>query len=237
MVTIMTSKSVLVLVIAIDAVYIVAGFALASVQGTGITRYIGGDLYTRYLSIAQFVAMSVLAAVLSFVRKGQEDSKTANNNYLLWAIAAAGFLFLAFDQGFRLSERIGSLAVSLFNIENASIAGRASYGVLALYGLVVIIVAVLFRKELQRYKGAFPILITGIILILLMAVFHVASSNESILNSLVKDPGSVERYQAWFCTIKHMLEVFGGGVLIGFLYACLEITRKRLQPHFSGDVK
>lgn len=231
----MARKSVIVLIIVIDAVAIAAGFVAAIVQGISPTTYVGGDFYTGYLSIAQFIAMSVLAAVLFFVRKGQEGSKIWKAQYLLWAIAGAGFIFLAFNQGYRLQDKIGSLVVTLFSIENAGITDRAGDVVLALYCLVIFIIAVLFRKELLRYKEAFPILITGVMLILLMVVFHIASNKTDILNSLVKEPGSVERYRAWFCTIKHMLEVFGEGMLIGFFYACLDISRRWIQPRLSTD--
>ena len=199
---------------------------IAVARGNAPNEYLSEDGIPTYLSFAQLLAAATLTTLVFMFRRRTLGEGGWAGPQLLWLAMALGFLYLAFDELLMLSQSIGDLINSAFDIERPAIAERTGDAVVALYGVIGLVVLVVCRRELLRYRPAMPLLVAGILLMVCTVALDIVGNRSDLLERLASDPGAVENARSWLCAVKDLTTVLAEGFLIGFAYYVLDMVRK-----------
>jgi hypothetical protein len=222
----MSRRLVLIAILVVDALIIGIPIVIAVAGGNAPNEYLGEDGIPTYLSFAQLLAAATLTTLVFVLRRRAPGEGGQTGTQFLWLAMALGFLYLAFDELLMVSQSIGDLINSAFEIERPAIAERTGDVVVALYGVIGLIVLVVCRRELLRYRTAISLLVAGIVLMVCTVVLDILSNRADLLGGLVSEPGTVENARCWLCAVKDLTTILAEGFLIGFAYYVLDMVRK-----------
>ena len=185
-------------VLLFDIVAIIAGFITALARGRAITLYVASTGYMDYLSFVQLLFIAFLAFLIFIVWQNRESTEKLNKDSILWAFIIMGSLFLAIDQLLWFHDKIGEWLVTLLNIRYHFVVDRAGDFILLFMGLIALVLVIIFKSELMKFKSAFPVLIAEIPIILLLVALYALTTSTDILEVYTTAPGSVEECLSWF---------------------------------------
>jgi hypothetical protein len=178
-----------------------------------------------WLSAAHLVAMGVIAWRILVLRKAQTRQPILRSPLLVWALMAAGFLFLAVDELFEIHEQVDRAIHSLFGITETSLTDRIDDLLVLLYLLIGLAAVCIARSELWRYRRTLPFFAAGFGLALAMVVLDVLTNDVDLLRMFVPRAylGSVF---LWAIVAEDVLKVVAEAFfLLGFIQT-LQITRR-----------
>jgi hypothetical protein len=186
----------------------------------------------QLLSVGQLVASAVICWKMFRVRcpgaKSRLDTPEA-----VWAIMAAGFLFLSIDESAQVHERLDFLIHTRFGIEETGISDRLDDVIVAAYGLLGIVVLFKYRSELVRFRGVLPLIASGFVFMCLMIALDMVTNRNDVLPLFIPEPASGEALTHWLNLTEEVFKVLAEGMFLGGFYECLQIV-VRAKP--SGNL-
>jgi hypothetical protein len=138
-----------------------------------------------WLSAAHLVAMGLIAWRILVLRKAQTRQPILRSPLLIWALMAAGFLFLAVDELFEIHEQVDHAIHSLFGIAETSLTDRIDDLLILLYLVIGLAAVYIARGELLRYRRTLPFFAAGLVLALVMVVLDVLTNDVDPLRMLL----------------------------------------------------
>ena len=193
----MSPKSILFAVILIDVIAVAAGLGIAAVRGLPVTAYVAPVGYMDYMSFAHLLLMAFFAFLIFNIRCKQRSMDKLDKKCLFWAIIGLGSVLLAADQWFWLHDNIGTWVVNLLGIQSSSVVDRAGDFILLFFIIIALLLSIIFKSEIIKYKSAFPVLIALIPVLLVLVILYALTTTTDILDVLVTGPESVEGCFSW----------------------------------------
>ncbi len=222
----MSKRLILIAVLLIDVLIILVPVSVALVGGHRPNEHLAEDGLSTYFSFFQLLVVAALALIVFHVGRATTPGSSWKGAHLLWLLLGIGFVYLAFDELFMISQSIGDLLNSALDIDRAAIAERTGDIVVGLYGLAGLIVLILFRGELLRHRSALPLLISGIVLMVCTVGLDILGNRSDLLWRLSSSGGTAEEVRCWICAAKDLTTLLSEGLLIGFAYYSLDSARR-----------
>lgn len=117
------------LVLAIDLLVSIIAFIIG--------KRLPKDILITIVSAIQLLATSMITWKIYKTRSSQHPSyHHITFSYFVWAIVAAGFLFLAIDEVVEIHEGIDKLIHKVFQIKETGLTDRIDDLIIGVYGLV-----------------------------------------------------------------------------------------------------
>jgi hypothetical protein len=185
------------------------------------------------LSFAQLVASSIICWKVFRVRcpysKPRLDTPQA-----VWAIMAAGFLFLSIDEAALVHERLDFLIHTVFGIRETGVSDRLDDVIIAAYGLFGIVVLWKSRSELVRFRRVLPLIAIGFAFMFLMVALDMVTNRNDVLPLFIRDPSAGETLAHWLNLAEEVFKLLAEAMFLGGFYECLQMVA-RAKP--SGKLR
>lgn len=180
--------------------------------------------FITWLSFVQLLIVAIIAWKVFKQRREGTRLKGWKQPYMLWAIIAFGFLFLAVDEIARIHEGIDKLIHIVFSLQETGLTDRIDDIILGCYGLLGLWVLYLYGEEIKSYKNVFPFLVIGFIFLFIMVVLDLVSEKTDIVSIFIKDPLMSGSFNSWLGIVEEVFKILSEAVFIATFYHCLKIT-------------
>lgn len=152
---------------------IVAVAVVLGERASAPARHFGESGFVTWVSGAQLLSISYLNWQLWRSRAGRFVQGSWREASLLWALIAAGFLFLAVDELVQIHEQLDQWTHALLRIKETGITDRLDDLIVAGYAVIGFSVLFVYRRELRLLGGDVSLVILGCVLLLGMIVMDV----------------------------------------------------------------
>lgn len=219
-----SSKSALFSILLLESVILTIAVLL------GITKenpslYFKEGQFVTWLSSIQLLITAIVAWNIFKIRRKQSRVIGWKEPYILWGIIAAGFLYLALDEAVRIHEGLDKLTHLIFNIEETAVSDRLDDVILGAYGLIGIGVLYWYKDEFKKFRAAFPLFVTGFILMFIMVELDIISDRNDIVHIFIKDVALSGTVNSWLGIAEEIVESLSQAFFIVAFYKCLLISR------------
>lgn len=140
-------------------------------------RYFRKSSYTTWVSGAQLLAVGLLAWKIWRRRGGWLFPDGWKEPSFLWFLIAIGFFFLSVDELVQVHESVDRSIHDLLGLTETAVTDRLADVLVAGYGLIGLAVLFVYRHEFRLLRPDFVLIIAGFILMSLMVVLDILSSD------------------------------------------------------------
>lgn len=175
------------------------------------------------LSFAQLVASCVICWKV-FRLRCPDAKPRLDTPQAVWAIMAAGFLFLSIDEAALVHERLDLLIHAVFGIRETGVSDRLDDVIIAAYGLFGILVLWKSRSELVRFRRVLPLIAIGFAFMFLMIALDMVTNRNDVLPLFIPDPIAGDTLAHWLNLAEEVFKLLAEGMFLGSLYECLQMV-------------
>jgi len=212
-------RSPLWMVVRIDAVALVAAVIAGLLVGNPAKEF-GERKFITYFSTLQLLAVAWLSwGIYGFRRPGRGGAWWRSQG-LIWGLMAAGFAFLALDDLLMIHEKTDKLVHALLGMRETPLSSHLDDMLVALYGIVGLVLLVVYRREVLRFLAVRGPLLVGIVLAFAMMAVDAANKRRFDIFGPFMDKASVVAVHRWMTVVEDSLKVFAEGLfLVAFVLA------------------
>lgn len=127
------------------------------------SRYFDEGRFPMIFSCLQLAAVAVLAVGIYRRRRTLSAARGWRAGYQLWGLIAAGFVFLALDEGFQFHEQIDHWVHSAANWKETDLSDRLDDLLIGGYALIGLGVLAIYRREMAAARVMLRPLILGFV--------------------------------------------------------------------------
>jgi hypothetical protein len=160
------------------------------------------------------------------VRRGGVPLLRIAAPHFVWLLFAAGFAYLALDEGFEVHEHVDKLVHRALALSETTLSDRLDDAIVLAYGLIGIGVLWWQRRELARYSGALPATVAGFVLLFAMVGIDAFANSRTVVIRFFGDAELGGRIHPWLIVAEESLKVLGEAVFLAAAYRCLLIARR-----------
>lgn len=146
----------------------------------------------------------------------------------IWAIMAAGFVFLAADELLRIHELTDDGLHVLFDLANTPMNDRIDDMIVGLYGIVGLTVMAFYRNELKQFRSSFWYLVVGFVFLYLMVAIDTLINRDDLLLDAI-GAEALQRAHPWLEVAEEGAKVISEAFLVIAAYRAL-ITARLISP-------
>lgn len=176
--------------------------------------------------------LQLLAGAVLCWRVGRAGAGTGARPFI-WALLAAGFLFLALDDVARLHEAADDFIHTAFGLHKTKWTDRIDDAIVAVYGLVGLALLYWRRADFRRFRSVAPLVVAGFALFSVMAVVDALTSRGNLLRLMTADRAAFEGLKSWLGLAEESLKVVSEAMFLGALAGCRQIARE--TPGLNDD--
>jgi hypothetical protein len=203
--------------------------AYAISRGLGKTgnpgRYFGEGRFTTIVSCAQLLLVALFGWLTFLARRRLANGRGIFSGPVLWAFIAAGFVFLAADDAFKIHERLDLIIHEIFHLQETSLTDRLDDGLIALYGVIGCGVLWSYRRELFAFKEILPLLVAGFACLAASVLCDVISNDESGLQWFFQGAPVPKQLNGWFSAGDGAFTLIGEGFFVAAFYLAFRKAR------------
>ena len=185
--------------------------------------------FITYFSFYQLLLIAGLARETFIMRKGGTKVNAWKMPYAIWLIMALAFLFMSMDEIFVIHEHADYFIHDIFKIRETALTDRIDDILVGCYGLIGLGGLYIYREELKKCREAFPLFITGFIVMFVMVCLDIFTNRDDILRLFISDATTVYHVFYWLNIIEDILKIITGGIFAGAFYHCYKITQSSRQ--------
>jgi hypothetical protein len=223
----MTTKRAMTIALIANGALIVVAISLGLAKTGNPGRYFGEGRFTMAFSCAQLLLVAFFAARTFLARRKLAPKLGFFSAAWLWALIAAGFVFLAADDGFQIHEHLDVMIHKKFHIHQTSLSDRLDDALIAVYGLIGATVLWVFRRELLKFKRILPPLVAGFACLFISVCFDTISNDEQWLVRFFGDMAVPKQLGGWFSAGDGAFTLLGEGLFVAAFYL---VYRAASQP-------
>lgn len=209
-------RYVLFLAFLFDILAIGIAVLLGFVKGD-VGEYFGEHYPITWLSFFQLLVISGLSWTIFNLYKVKFNLRHWRSPHFIWAIIAAGFLFLALDEKFGIHEALDKFIHWSFNIKETSLTDRLDSILIGLYGLVGIITLYFYREELKKYVVIYPFLLIGFAFLLASVGLDALVDRDDIICDII--------LKRWLVVAEESFKILSECVFLVGFYGCFKIAK------------
>lgn len=145
--------------------------------------------------------------------------------YAIWLLISLGFVFLAFDEGLLIHERLDEAFHQYFGITETRLTDRLDDILIALYGLVGAWVLYLYRKELLRFRALLRFLMVGFACLAASVVLDLATNDNVVFLWLGIPDANIPDYKLPLRALEEVFKLMAEAVfLAGFVQVLRQVS-------------
>jgi hypothetical protein len=182
------------------------------------SRYFGEGRFTTAFSCAQLLAVAFLSSRIFRARRPFASMIGSISAAWVWAVIAAGFVFLAADDAFEIHERLDRIIHSVFLIRETAWTDRLDDAIIAMYGLVGVTILWMFRTEILFFREIWRPLGGGFVCLCASVVCDAVSNEEHFLIWLWGDVATAKRLNTWFAVGDGAFTLLAEGFFLAAFY-------------------
>lgn len=187
---------------------VVVALAIGLYILTGNDYFDEGGFVTVYSSLQ-------LLTIAFIVFKIHRCSPT-KRRFSIWKIIAAGFVFLAFDEAFKIHETIDGLIHVILSIQENAYTDRIDDYIIAVYAFIGLGFLYVYREEFLSYRSTLPYFVLGFVMLFGMVGLDVLTNRNDIL-PIYFDAGVAETLHRYLTFGEESLKIFAeASFLLGF---------------------
>lgn len=194
---------------------------IAFILGKGFPK----DALITVFSFFQLLFISFISWKIYKARNNGSNHITFNASYLIWAIIALGFFYLAIDEVVELHEELDKFIHKIFHINQTGITDRIDDLIIGIYALIGVGIMIYYKNELIKYREIFPLLFTGMVFVVLSIVFDALTNRKDILQIIFEGKMFVEDLHQQLKIVEDSIEIFAEGIILCSFYWCLQISK------------
>lgn len=194
-------------------------------------RYFGEGRFTTFISCGQLLVVALLAWLTFLARRRQAVAvrRSVFSGPALWAFIAAGFVFLAADDAFKIHENFDFVIHELLHLPETPLTDRIDDALIALYGVVGCGFLWAYRRELLAFKEILPPLGAGFVGLALSVACDVISNDDSGVRWFYQTEPVPQQLAGWFSAGDGAFTLLGEGFFVAAFYVAF--CRARLAEH------
>jgi hypothetical protein len=173
------------------------------------------------LSFVQLVASAVICWKVFRVRCTDVRPRL-DSPEVVWAIMAAGFLYLSLDEVVRIHERLDFAIHTLFGIRETDLTDRLDDLIVGAYGLLGIVLLWVYRAELLRYRRLLPLIGIGFVFVLATVTLDTVTNMSEVPPAGAAEASPNLTMMYGLGVAEEVFKVLAEGVFLGAFYECLQ---------------
>ena len=189
-------------------------------------RYFGEGRFTTFFSCAQLLLVAFFAWQTFLNRRRLAPGRSVFSGPALWAFVAAGFLFLAADDAFKIHERIDIIIHEVFQMQETPFTDRLDDALIALYGVIGFGFLWTYRRELLVFKEILPLLGAGFVSLAASVLCDTVSNDQTVLRWFFQDAPVPKQLNGWFSAGDGAFTLIGEGFFAAAFYLAFQSSRK-----------
>jgi hypothetical protein len=191
-----------------------------------ITRQFKESGLNTLISFMQLLLIAWLAWKVFRYRKTAVSAVVVRPTYRLWALIAAGFVFLALDEVGKIHENLDNLLHKAFSLQKTPMTDRIDDLIIVAYAVIGLAVLYHYRAELMRFRGWLPYFALGFALLFVGVVLDTLSNNEELLIRYAPSLYSAGLYRG-LAVAEDAMKVFAEGAFVAGTYLCYLVARRQ----------
>jgi len=206
-------------VVGIDTVAVVAAVVVGLLRGNPAKEF--GERHSMtFFSSLQLLAVAWVSWDIYRIRRPGREGSVWRSQALIWALMAAGFVFLALDDLLMIHEKTDKLVHALLGMRETPLSSHLDDMLVALYGIVGLVLLVVYRREVLRFltvRG--PLLVAFVLAFAMMAVGAANKRRFDIFGPYMNEARLMVLHR-WSSVVEDSLKVFAEGLfLVAFVLA------------------
>lgn len=207
-----------VLLLLVIALFLAGSVLMGLARGAGAAAYLGEWTVATFASAAQMVGCALLLTI-TCVRRRQFnlrecERRGSRTSWALWALMAAGFLFLAADEVFEFHERFDLYVHSALSMVETPLSDRIDDGIVLLYGVIGLAVLSRGRSELCLLRAVWPVLRTAFFLLFAMVIFDLLTNRWFAPRGIDPESGAIKSLAQWGTVAEESLKLASGAMFV-----------------------
>jgi hypothetical protein len=202
----------------------------AIVKGIGKSgnpgRYFGEGRFTTLFSCVQLLLIAYFAWQTFLTRRRLATGRSIFSGPALWAFVAAGFVFLAADDAFKIHEQIDIIIHAVFHLQETPFTDRLDDALIALYGVIGSGFLWAYRRELIAFKEILPLLGAGFVSLAASVLCDTISNDEIVLRWFFQDTPVPKQLNGWFSAGDGAFTLIGEGFFAAAFYLAFRASRR-----------
>ena len=186
---------------------------------------LGESSILTYISGAQILGVAVLSALIFRARtSGSAKKWSLKNPKIIWALIAAGFVFLTADEFFKIHENIDEGIHAMFKLEESGLSDRIDDLIILLYAVVGLIAIAAYRREFVLMKKSKLLFVAGFACLFLMVALDALTNRDDVLANFFQGDG-LETALTCFSILEEGAKVVSSGFFILAFQVCLKLAK------------
>lgn len=215
-------KRLLAYLLIFDAAVII--FTLISADDPKI--YYGEFQLVTFISFIKLLAISRVNWNIFKSKGGTVRGINFNNDYALWLIISAGFLFLALDDLFLIHEGTDKLIHFILGMKETGLTDRIDDLIVVVYGVLGLLILYSYRHEIYRYRRSLSYIVFGFGFLFIRIVIDIITNRNDIIPLIISDE-NVETYLNNFLAITEgATKLLAQSFFLAGFYYCLRKTEQ-----------
>lgn len=198
---------------------------LALIIGENIWDYFDEGGFITYWSAFQLAVVGFISGLIFFIRNKGVKKVSLNAAPFIWAIMAAGFLFLTLDEIFLIHERTDRFFHYLFQIEETNITDRLDDLIIGFYGIIGLSVLYYYRGELMKFKPVFALVVIGYVLLFITVVLDMVTNRSDVISYFITQEDYVEQISNYLSVMEESCKLYSVAFFLGAFYYSVPIAR------------
>ena len=183
--------------------------------------------FITYVSVIQLLMLSYYGYKV-FRERAKSIKHPWQSSITIWAMVSVGFFFLALDDFIAIHEGIDIMIHSIGSFQETGLSDRIDDLIVGLYGLIAIGLLAMYRRELKKYRHAFPYVIAGFTMLFLMVGVDVLTNRDDILLTFLSREVT-DNIMGWVFILEESLKLLSEAVLIVAVYSCYQQAKQLTQ--------
>lgn len=219
-------KSILLSMLFFNSTALAVAILLGFMEGN-VHIYFGERRFITGISFLQLLIISGLSWKVFRLQAGTFNFRIWKSPHVVWAIIAAGFLFLSFDEVLKIHENIDKVIHHIFQIQETALTDRLDDIIVGFYGLIGLGTLIYYRNELKKYVDMRPYIISGFVLLFTMVGFDTLTNRKDILLKITPNSFVADALFLWFSVAEDSFKILAEGMFLVGFYSCLRIAKKQ----------
>ncbi len=229
-----STKRIVFSVLLFETFAIVIALALGLLQGNIEEPFKERGLIT-WVSFFQLLLIAGLSWKVFRLNTIALNPRGWRSPHMVWAIIAAGFIYLACDELTLIHETLDKLIHNLFMMRENALTDRLDDIIVGFYGLVGIGILYYYREALKKYVETFPFLISGFVFLFVMVGFDIVGNRYDPFLTMTENISLRAMLHAGLSVAEDSFKILSEGMFLVAFYRCYQMAseQKTAQQELS----
>lgn len=231
----LSTRYIVLCVFLFEAFAIGLALFLGSIEGDIRKHFKEGALIT-WISFFQILVISGISWKVFRLHDSKYSVRDWRSPYMVWAIVALAFLYLAVDEVAGIHEAVDKQIHMLFRIQETPLSDRLDDIIVGFYALLAIGILYYYREALKKYAGIFPYIVAGFVFLFVMVVFDVMTNRIDMLQNLTQNSAFTVTLLKWLSIGEETSKLLSEGMFLIAVTYCFQMAKEEERVGIHGAI-